>query len=105
MDKTINQRIHAKTRAIERYNTFLNRNDLFAIVKLIQENKSIPIAKKTNRITIHKINYKEVDLVVAYDKSRGSVASFLPPDCQELNDFNKISTKTPMVNQVLAVVS
>ena len=99
MDKKISQRIHAKTRAAQRYHASLNREDLFAIVQLIQANQSVRIEKKTNRITIHKVMYKEKEFIVAYDKSRKSIASFLPPDCQELHDFNKISSKAVVVDQ------
>lgn len=99
MNKKKAQRIHAKTRAWQRYGIILNRDDLFAIVRMIQsqratqrdnsesDNSVLFLERKSNRITIYQVKYLTHNLVVAYDKERHSIASFLPADAEEVNNM------------------
>lgn len=33
--------------------------------------------------TVHKVNYKDCDFILAYDKLRKSIATFLPADSEK----------------------
>lgn len=72
------QGLHAIQRARERYGVFLCIDDLKQIANKIRTGKSKFIARKTTRITEHEIEYDGYTFLVAYDKSRNSVCSFLP---------------------------
>jgi hypothetical protein len=75
--KLSNERHHAKKRALMRFGLTLNRNDLGEIVQMILHNKSIPIRKQSNRVSIHRIFYKGIRAKVAYDKKRQSIITFM----------------------------
>ena len=79
--KLINQRIHAKKRAFERYGLTLNRNDLQDIVNNIHKAKLL--SKTSNRVKVFEVLVKGVSCVVVYDRNRKSIATFLPLDCWE----------------------
>lgn len=81
VSKKINQRIHTKKRAFERYGFELTTRDLKEISSLIQNSnhvRAIKLAKRTNRISLYKVHYKDVFIPVAYDHHRHAVASVLP---------------------------
>lgn len=78
-DKSQSQRIHAKQRALERYDLDLNRQDLEEIIKKIHLNKASFIKRQSFRVTVWKVTYKEKELITVYDKHRQTIATFLPP--------------------------
>ena len=80
MSKAEGQRIHAKRRALERYGVEFNREDLDRIIQQIRsKTRSISYFRITNRLSLHKVFYENIDvpLFVVYDKSRGTIATFL----------------------------
>ena len=81
--KKEDQTRHAIQRADLRYGIRLNEHDIRQIVLLIEDRKSKPIQKQTNRVTVHKVNYKDCDFILVYDKLRKSIATFLPADSEK----------------------
>lgn len=83
MSKKKCQIIHAIRRAKERYDINLRREDIKEIVKLIQNNDSQSLVKRSHRVTIHEINYLNKIFIVVYDSLRKNIASFLPLNYKE----------------------
>lgn len=77
------QIIHAIRRAKERYDINLRREDIKEIVKLIQNNDSQSLVKRSNRVTIHEITYLNKVFIVVYDSLRKNIASFLSLNYKE----------------------
>ena len=71
---------HAKHRALERFGLELNDNDYRLLCRKIQLGNSIILEKQSNRVSIHKIEWKEQELTVAYDRLRKTIVSFFPDD-------------------------
>ena len=78
--KKRNQSIHAKRRALERYDLDINRKSRMGIISLIQNNHTIERKKQSNRVTIHTLNYNGKIIKVVYDKDRKNIVTFLPID-------------------------
>ena len=82
-DKRVNQRIHAKKRALERYDLELTRTDMEAMVKQIMDNEVDTFYRSsTNRNTLHKVTWEGRTLIVVYDKDRKTIVTFLPEDAE-----------------------
>lgn len=77
MTKTRAQIKHALMRAKERYNLNLTLQEYFAIRNKILRNESEPIKRKSNRASIHKVLYRDIELKVAYDTTRHTIVTFL----------------------------
>lgn len=78
MDKAQSQAKHAKRRALERYDLELSDRDLREIVRLIQAGKAQKTLKQSHRVTVCWLQFQGKTIKVVYDKSRKSIASFLP---------------------------
>ncbi len=76
MNKSFNQRIHAKKRALERYGLKLNQ-ELYE--ELSARARRAPVhLRQSNRTTIRIIYYEGEFLKVVYDSHRHQIVSFLP---------------------------
>lgn len=82
MQKQIAQRLHAKRRAFERYGIEVSGKGLRSLEADIRNGRAQFVARKTHRISIWRVGLNGAYLV-AYDKNRGRIASFLPPDARE----------------------
>lgn len=80
VSKALCQRVHARKRAIVRYKFELNRHDRKEIVSLIKRGKATLVEKQSNRVYIYNLWYGKIPVQVVYDKSRGELSSFLPPE-------------------------
>lgn len=80
MNKRKGQHRHAKRRALERYGVEVNAETLKALEREIRAGKGVFIEKKSHRISIFRVR----EFIVAYDKTRGSIATFLPKDAKEV---------------------
>ncbi len=78
--KKQNQKIHAKKRALERFDLNLTNDDLIHIGAKIKKGESIYIRKMSNRVKLHQVEYNGQILKVVYDKLRHQVVSFLTED-------------------------
>jgi len=73
------QRVHAKKRALERYDLDLNRDALEEIVSRIQNGVGIKmVLKQSLRISHYEMTVQEKLVRVVYDRSRKTVVTFLP---------------------------
>jgi hypothetical protein len=72
------ERIHAKRRALERYNLGLNREQLNELTQMIQQGKSRFLEKQSLRVSIHELQAFDRTLYVVYDKNRKTIITFLP---------------------------
>lgn len=68
---------HAKKRALQRYGVEITPGRMNALVKEIHENKSVMLLRESNNRSIHFVS--DFFLVV-YDKSKRTIATFLPPE-------------------------
>lgn len=82
MDKSNTQRLHSKKRAYERLGIHLTNADLDAIVYLIQKKKGKFVAKQSNRVTLWKVRYSDINMQVVYDKTRQTVVTVFPADME-----------------------
>lgn len=78
--KEESQRIHARVRAAERFGLNLVRRDIEAIVTEIREGRAEFLGRLSNRLTVFRLRYGEVDMKVVYDSSRKTLASVLRPE-------------------------
>lgn len=78
VSKARNQRVHSKQRVMERYGIQLNHEDFKEIIRQIRNYESTPVDKRSNRISIHIVKVRGIELPVAYDRIRHTVASILP---------------------------
>lgn len=69
---------HAKMRALERFGFELNNHDYNYLCNEIKNGNSKILHKQSNRVTIHSIFWKSVEMTVVYDKLRNTIVSFLP---------------------------
>ena len=79
------QQLHALKRAQQRYSVPLSKSDYRELCSLIKKGKASILQKQSNRVNICSLSYKEKTFVLAYDKQRHSIATFLP----EAPDFLK----------------
>lgn len=88
--KKQNQEAHAIKRIRERYGFKLDHRDyknLCGLIKQKDGSGSEYIGKQSNRLTLHRLTYRDTTLVVVYDRIRHQVVTALPPDCKELQDY------------------
>lgn len=74
------QRRHAKHRAAARYDLFLTDQNLEAIVVQIQTGKAHFVGRQSNRVTHWDVQVEGKLARVVYDKARGQITTFLPPE-------------------------
>lgn len=80
LTKTRAQRIHARRRALERYELDLNRHDLREVVESIQAGKATFVRRQSLRVSIWEVTVKGQACRVVYDKLRKTIVTFLPLD-------------------------
>lgn len=71
------QKIHAMRRAIERYGLPIGEHGLAEIVAKIRRGESEFVMNRTHRLSIHKVVYNGVDVIVMYDRNEHAVCTFL----------------------------
>ncbi|EFK97107.1 hypothetical protein LDC_0880 [sediment metagenome] len=69
---------HAKMRASERYGLNLSDHEYFNLCNIIRKGGARIVDKQSNRVSIHELSWKNIDMTVVYDKLRGTIVSFLP---------------------------
>lgn len=80
MNKTNSCRIHARKRALERYNLEVDRKLLNWFAGQIKSNKAIFFRRKSNRVTNWIVKYNNENYLVSYDKQRKTIITFLPKE-------------------------
>ncbi len=78
--KKIGQRIHAKRRCFARYGISITSRQIKQIVRKIQlQIDATMLHRVSNRRSIWKVYYLELEIIVVYDSGRSNIATFLPP--------------------------
>jgi len=72
--KTHAQMVHSRRRAAQRLGVGVPSSRLKQLAQMIRSGDAVFIEKKTNRIKIWEVD----GIRVAYDKTRGTIASVLP---------------------------
>ncbi len=79
--KSVSQEIHAKDRALTRFNIHLSSEDYIDIIKDIQAGKTTCVEKQSNRISLHYVTLPDGQEVIAvYDKTRKTIVTFMPEE-------------------------
>ena len=81
--KRIKFRRHTKGRLIERYEVAFNDEDLKNMKKLIMLGKTKIIKALSNSRTIHEVFYKDLNILVIYNKQYKEIATALEHRSQE----------------------
>ena len=90
MSKRDSQKSHFRRRVFERYGITINEGEYEYLVSQIKKRTAQVtfLYKQSNRVSIHKIIYKQLSLVVVYDKLRKSLITALPQDCVEVANIH-----------------
>ncbi len=92
-EKALNQRMHALSRAAERYNSQLTHEDIRSIVKKIRNGESRMLKRQSIRVTVREVEYKGTVYRLVYDSKRKEVSTFLPPDARVRGEIPKIESR------------
>lgn len=76
------QYIHFKRNLKSRYGLNINRVEKREIVEKIKSGEAELLEKQTLRISVYKVIFKNVPVIIVYDKLRESLCTCLPSDCQ-----------------------
>jgi hypothetical protein len=93
------QTIHAIARAQQRYGLTLTRSDIMDLVRQIRDYRNGVefVEKQSNRVSIFRVVIRGQKYPVAYDKSRGTICTFLPPEYEPgkwLAGFGRVDIQT-----------
>ena len=64
---------------MERFEFDLTKHKLKEIILQIQKGKAEFIERKSNRLTVFRLNYESKIMDVLYDKKRKTIVTFLTP--------------------------
>lgn len=80
MTKKKSEQLHAKRRALERYNLELTRDVRDELRGQIKKQKGKFLYRESRRVTVWEVVRQEQTYKVVYDKLRGEIITFLPPE-------------------------
>lgn len=83
MDKERSMDIHVIKRFRERFNFKATKEDIDHIVHMIKTNMcngAEPVYKQSNMRTVWKINYKDLDFLAVYNRSKHRLSTVMPLD-------------------------
>ena len=78
MNKKKASTVHLKRRFYERYNLEITNQDIKEMVRKIQNQQAEFIERQSNRITIWKLQFRDKDYTIVYDKVRKSIVTVFP---------------------------
>lgn len=78
--KRIARHMHAKTRASERYQADLNKNDLYVITSIIRAGNADLIAKQPESRKVFRVTYLDKTYYAVYHVADKSILTFLPSE-------------------------
>ena len=84
MDKKKSERIHAKRRALERYDLNLTKVVRNQIKSKIQKNDGTFLYRQSRRVTIWEVAHENKMYKVVYDTLRGEIVTFLPQETEDV---------------------
>lgn len=77
VNKRICERKHFKRRLFERYGLLVNREEVNEMVRMIQNNNSECIEQQSLRKSLHKVVFRDREILVVYDKMRKTLVTAL----------------------------
>lgn len=80
MDKKTSERIHAKKRALQRYDLVFTKKVRNEVKAKIRNSKGKFLFRQSRRVTVWQVEYDNKPLKVVYDTLRGEIVTFLPLD-------------------------
>lgn len=105
MTKLMSSRIHAKARALERYDLVLNRHAYRQVVLDIQNKfNCCRIERQSNRRSVYKLWVQSQLVIVAFDHNRQCIITFLPLDWEPGQDIDMVEEQTPVQEYEYVVV-
>jgi len=84
MTKRESEGWHARERARQRYGVPMTQADLDGLVWRIQCQESTPVERQSNRVFIHRLWVDGRVFVVAYDRHRKQIVTFLPLEGEQI---------------------
>lgn len=90
MSKRDSQKSHFRRRVYERYGLTINEGEYNFLVSCIKSNKKDVVQflmRQSNRITVHLLTYKDIQVVGVYDKIRKSLVTALPIVCKDVTQI------------------
>ena len=89
MTKAQSERVHFKRRLRERYGMHINRHEYRNIVNRVKSGMSSCILVQSNTRSVHRIPYKDREIIAVYDKQRGELITALPETltAQEIESY------------------
>jgi len=91
LSKKFSQNIHARRRAIDRYNLKYNRFMRKELVQKILDGRAKFIEKQSNRVSKWRIIYQGQEFDVIYDNKRKSIVTFLYPGEEDNDSIHNIN--------------
>lgn len=76
--KSKSQKVHTLRRCFQRYGFRLSKKGYADIVRQIQSGEARFVEKQSNRVSIFEVYCKGEKIMVVYDCTRKTIASFLP---------------------------
>ena len=80
MTKKKSENLHAKKRALERYNLTFTKAIRNHFKEQIQLNKGTFVSKQSRRVSLWDVDYSGETYRVVYDKQRHNIVTFLPKE-------------------------
>lgn len=90
MSKRDAQKSHFRRRVYERYSLSINEGEYDLLVSKIRKNDKEVVTflvKQSNRLTVHLLFYRNIEIVTVYDKLRKTLVTALPPECKNVNQI------------------
>ena len=84
MNKKTSERIHAKRRALQRYNLEFTKKVRNQIKSKIQSNGAKFLHRQSRRVTVWEIDHENRKFKVVYDTMRGEIVTFLPLEQEDV---------------------
>jgi hypothetical protein len=78
ISKKKSQMRHFRKRWVERVGELMTREKHEIIIQLIQNGQSKLIRKRSNRVSIHKIDLDDISYEIVYDKQRKQIVTVFP---------------------------
>jgi hypothetical protein len=88
-NKTRCQQIHFRRRCTERLGFVPSKRELEELINKIQSNKSQFIERQSHRITVWRDNFKDIDIILIYDKIRKQIITVMPYSWWEKESKNE----------------
>jgi len=77
--KKRNNYIHFKRRIKQRYGVTIDRQEYRALIRKIQNNKSVCLGRQSSNRTVHQVPFRGVQIIVIYDSRASNIVTTIYP--------------------------